>query len=120
MNATIERLQSRIDALEAVIAEKLPLSSQLRSALGIEPILADTLELLMRRETVMRSGLFVHLFGAERDGDQPANGQNGLDVITTKLRRALDPHGIGFEAVWGVGWRMSRADKAKLKALLDG
>ena len=119
--ATLERLQARIEALEAVIAERPPLAAQLRSVLGIQTMHADTLALLMRRETVTRSGLLAHLFEAERDCDQPEDGGAKLfDATMSKLRLVLHPRGIAIEAIWGVGWRMSRADKAKLKALLEG
>lgn len=119
MNCLVDRLRARAEALEAVISERMPLSVQLGDALGLERVLAETLELLMRRETVTRSGLVERLYGGEPDCDQPEDAKKNLDVIMAKLRPVLRRHGIGFDAVWGVGFKMSRADKAKLKALLD-
>lgn len=107
----------RIQQLLAVIGLKPGAVEDIRRAFPtIEPMVADILAMLMKREFVTRAGLYTVLYGTRPDVDMP--DERTMDIQIMRLRRHLAPHGIIIETAEGSGWYMTKPDRAKLKAVL--
>lgn len=113
----VERLRQRVTLLEGVIGFSKGAVADIRRGFpSLEPMTAEMLAMLLKREFVSRSGLYTVLYGARPDADMP--NDRVMDIQMMRLRRHLEPHGITIETIDGDGWFMSKADKAKLRAVL--
>lgn len=56
------------------------------------------------------------LHNALSGGVEPETDIKIVDVIACKVRKKLQPFGVGFETVWGQGYMLSPAARAQLTA----
>lgn len=118
MADNVQRLKDRIEQLEEVLGVDRSATGRIREALGIEPRHAQIVGMLLSRNFVTRDGLYTVLFGALPDSEWPEETE--LDAKMCRLRPKLQKFGISIETKHGEGWSMSRADKAKLRRIIDG
>lgn len=114
----VQALKDRIEQLEEVLGIDRSTTGRIREALGIDPIHAVIVGVLLSRKFVTRDGLYTVLYGARPEAEWPEEGQ--LDVLMCRLRPRLEAKGLTVETKYGEGWSMSKADKAKLNAMLNG
>jgi hypothetical protein len=129
MNAYIKEiaeLRERVDELEEELRQLkeslAPPDNPFIGKLGLTKQLAAVLFCLYRTEMATTQ----HLDAVTARYGQVYAGRKGDDlaitirtkVAVTKLRKKLEPFGVEFETVWGVGYSMSSKDKVKLKNLL--
>lgn len=112
----MQRLRDRVEELERFLGVDRTLTNRLRSAFGIGPDPARILGMILQRNIVTHEAMYIVVYGARPDCDQPAT--KILDVQVCKTRKALSGHGIKIKTHWGEGWSMSLADKAKVRARL--
>jgi DNA-binding response OmpR family regulator len=112
-----ERLRDRVEELGRVLGVDQSLTSRLRDVFGLEAGLAPILGMLMKRAFVSHSSLYTVLYAGRPECDWPE--AKVMDVQICKLRRKLRKHGVTIETRWGEGWRMSIADKARVRTVLD-
>lgn len=115
LQATIERaIAERDEALERVRQlEQLTreLDDTVRPAFGLTQDEGRVLAALMRWQIVGKQQLMALLYG-HRD-DPP--GAKIIDQYIMRIRRKLKPHGIVIDTVWGEGWALDEAARAKLR-----
>lgn len=112
-----ERLRDRVSQLERVLGVDPDSISPLRRAFEkLEPDPARILAMLLKREFVTREGLYTVMYCGRPECDWPDD--KVLDVQLCRLRAILKAHGIIIQTARGDGWFMSKADKAKVRALI--
>ncbi len=116
---TREQLQDRIEELEELLGIDQSTTGRLRAVLKLEPMHSEILGMLMKRGFVTRDGLYTVLYGDRPECEWP--DEKILDVQICKLRAFLKKQGheINIVTKWGTGWELPRAEKAKIKALID-
>jgi hypothetical protein len=114
----LQTLRDRVEELERAVGVDQGLTTRLRIAFGIEPALAPILGMLFKRNFVTHDSLYTVLYAGRLECDWPQ--PKIMDVQICKLRRKLKRFGIVIKTQWGEGWSMSVADKAKVRAVLDG
>ncbi|HJP67538.1 MAG TPA: hypothetical protein VJ846_01455 [Sphingomicrobium sp.] len=113
-----ERLRDYIEQLKGVIGFTDDDQERIRRTFpGMEPIGAQMIAVLFKRDFVTRTGLYSILYGARPDNDMP--DESVLDTQLCVARRYLKPNGIEVETIPGSGWFMSKASKAKMKKLIE-
>lgn len=115
-------LERQIRDLRAENDELRETIAQLREALcppvvypaewGLAPQERTVLAAMACRPVATRSALMLALFG-DRDADDMPEPKN-IDVYIWKMRKKLRPHGIEIENVFGVGFRLAPAVRARL------
>jgi two-component system cell cycle response regulator CtrA len=119
MSATeLQRLRDRVEELEALLGVDRSIVGRIRDAFNIEPRHAQIVGMLLSRDFVTRDGLYTVLYGDLPEKDWP--NDKILDAQICKLRPRLVPFGIEINTKWGEGWSMTKADKAKVRAILHG
>lgn len=119
MSATEQQLQDRVQELEALLGVGDDDVSRLLTVLDATPQQCEMVGFMLKRSVAMRSAMFTVLFGARPECDQPEIKL--IDVQMVKVRAALEKVGIAVRTEWGSGgWSLSRADKAKLRAMMEG
>src|ERR1035437_10557905 len=113
----LQRLRDRIEQLESLLGLDRNIAGRLRDAFMITRAQAETLCFMLRRNFVSHEALYITLYGARPDCDQP--DPRIMDVQVHHLRTALRKHGIALKTRWGEGWTISPADKAKVRAVLE-
>lgn len=116
--SSAQHLSDRIAALEEVLGQDQSLTSRLRDAYHLEPIHAQILGMLYKRDFVTRDGLYTVLYEGRPESDWPE--EKILDVQMCKLRAHLRKRGdkIVIATKWGQGWVMSQASREVIKATL--
>jgi len=115
---TETELQNRIEELEALLGVGNDDVSRLLTVLDATPQQAEMVGFMLRRAVATRTALFVALFGARPECDQP--DMKLIDVQMVRVRTALKKIGVEVTAEWGSGgWSISNADKAKLRRLME-
>lgn len=115
--------------IEALIAQKERLAervAQLEAALGLGFLAPLGWRLtrdqhrifgvLMAREMATKDAIMAALY---RDTGRDEAEIKIVDVQVCKLRPKLKPFGIEIETVWGQGYRISPAGKARVRQLMD-
>lgn len=95
------------------------LRAELRPAPGWEPPAelhltpreATIVAALVARERCTREALMIGLYSDCPDGRDPKI----LDVFICHIRRKLAPFGLTIETVYGAGYQMPPADRARLR-----
>jgi DNA-binding response OmpR family regulator len=120
--AIINAQRDRIEDLERILGLKVEVHSSLRLAPDERKIFG----VLLARQIMTKEALFIVLYGARPDCDQPTDIKI-VDVQVCKLRAALKRHCIkhGLPVVeistqWGTGYFMTQQNKARARALLAG
>lgn len=103
----------------------------LRAALGItdtmprtidghhfKPAEAAVLHLLATRELVTKEAVMIATANPENPNDDERN-EKIVDVYLCKIRPQLSEMGIAVQTDWGNGYKLSRADRTKLKNLIE-
>lgn len=115
---SVQALQDRIEALEAILGADKTTERRIREAIGLEPLHAQIIGMLLARDFVTRDGLYTVLYEGRPECEWPDD--TALDAQMCKLRRRLQELGIAIEIKtrWGGGWSMSKEDQAKIKSML--
>lgn len=118
MSDLIQRLQDRVEQLQEILGLSRTMESRIRETFGVGRRQAQTLGLLLSRESVERRSLYTALYGAEPENKWP--DERTLDGHICWLRRHLRRHGVVIHTRWGEGWRIAPEDKTHIRAMLDG
>lgn len=114
-----EALRTRIIELEALIGIGNDDVSRLLTVLDATPQQCEIIGFMMKRAVATRSALITILYGNRPQCDYP--DPKLIDVQMIKVKRALDKVGIKVHTEWGYGgWSLSKADKARLRAMMAG
>jgi DNA-binding response OmpR family regulator len=116
----IQALRDRIEQLEGVLGVDRSTAGRIRDALGVEPLHAQILGMLISRDFVTRDGLYTVLYQGRPECEWPED--KILDVQICKLRAHLKRRDIDLpiQTKWGEGWSMTREAKAWLRAIIAG
>ena len=114
MSAREQALLDRIEQLETLLSVDRSATGQLREVFKLEPLHAQMLGMLLKREFVTRDGLYTVLYEGRPECEWP--DEKILDVQMCKMRAHLKKHGHDITIItkWGEGWQLSKADKAKI------
>lgn len=105
------RLQDRIDQLETAMGMRLVTPLEWRLT-GAEMRMFGV---LLAREMVTKDGFMATLY---RDQAKEEAEIKIVDVFICKMRKKLQPFEIPIETIWGQGYRMSAAAKARAGELM--
>ena len=87
------------------------------TVLDATPQQCEMVGFMLRRAVATRTGMFIALFGARPECDQP--DMKLIDVQMVRVRGTLLALGIEVQTAWGSGgWYLSGADKATLRRLM--
>ena len=118
MSSLEQRLQDRVQELEGLLGVGNDVVSRLMTVLDATPQQCEMVGFMLRRAVATRSGMFIALFGARPECDQP--DMKLIDVQMVRVRGALLALGIEVQTAWGSGgWYLSAADKATLRRLMS-
>jgi len=112
----LQRLRDRIEELEQILGIDRSMTTRLRAALQITKDQARVLGMLLSRNIATHESLYIALYGARPDCDQPQF--KILDVQICHLRARLKRHGIAVKTHWGEGWSVSPADKIQVRQMM--
>jgi hypothetical protein len=115
---TMQELRDRITELEGLLDAGEDYCHKLMWAFGLSRKRAQMLGVMLTSQTATRMHVWTILYGDRPECDQPE--VKVLDVMVAGIRRALDLHGIQVETIWGTGYRISVANKAKIRAVVEG
>lgn len=73
--------------------------------------------MLYRRSQVTREQIYIAMYGAMPDVDQPK--PKIIDIHMSHVRKALVKHGIEIKNDQGIGWRLDVVNKNRMKEVLD-
>lgn len=114
-----EALRTRVIELEALLGVGNDDVSRLLTVLDATPQQCEIVGFMMKRAVATRDALLTVLFGNRPECDHPE--PKLIDVQMVKVKRSLDKVGIKVQTEWGYGgWSLTRADKARLKAMMAG
>ena len=123
------RPSDTIEALREIIDEQREEIRQLRAELfAAEWTPPDWLSLTRTEETILRLLVarprvvdgWALCEALEAAGSRADQTGKILQVYICKLRTILRPHGIQIETVWGRGYRLDPAGRARLLQMEDG
>jgi hypothetical protein len=83
-------------------------------AFGMTKSEARVLLTLTEHGTVAREDLHV----AMSDG-RGVSKIKTVDVVVSRVRQKLEPHGVAIETCWGNGYRLSSTDRARICEVLN-
>lgn len=111
-------LLDRIEQLESLLGVDRSITGRIRELFKLEPLHAQMLGMLLKREFVTRDGLYTVLYEGRPECEWPE--EKILDVQMCKMRAHLkrEGHDITIITKWGEGWRLIQEDKAKINAAL--
>lgn len=107
----IERLRDRVAELE----EMLGIRFELPNALGLTPLEARIVGVLIKREIASRDYIYWAVYGDLPDCDQP--DIKTIEVHIVKIRRKLAAHGISILNRYNVGYYVDKQTRDTLKKL---
>lgn len=110
-------LRDRVQELEELLGVVGDEVERYMTRLGLLRIEAQILGYILKREFAPRDAIYVAIYGGRPERDQPEI--NGVNVRMSRLRKVLRPLDVTIKNVWGKGWYMEPAEKAKLRAVLD-
>ena len=118
MSSLEQRLQDRVAELEALLGVGNDDVSRLLTVVDATPQQCEMIGFMMKRAVATRTALFIALFGARPECDQP--DMKLIDVQMVKVRKALEKLGVEVRTEWGSGgWNIPAADKARLRAMME-
>ncbi len=109
------------EAYERIHLLKKELGAEVQDipALGLRHTPARIFSVLMAKSSVPVSSL-LNIIYADRAAERDIPSIETIKVFVWTLRNKLKPYGIEIETVWGEGWRMTEANKAKARKIIDG
>lgn len=119
---------SLVDRLQARVRELEDRNEELKDLLGLNinaPCVVPFTKkerhlvgLLTMREMVTKDMAFAALYGDLPESDHPSD-PGIITVYMWKIGNKLRDHGVIISMQRGVGWYLKKAQRAKLKALLE-
>lgn len=106
------RLQDDLDALRA---EKLGTEFVAPIEWGLTPKETQVLAVLMRNATCTKRAIMAALY--DLGADDPPEIKI-VDVFVCKVRKKIEPRGVLIETIWGQGWFIPAASKARARELI--
>lgn len=113
LQATIERLEDRIAALESALG----LDFLTPVEWGLSPQMMRLFGCLMARDLMTNEAGFVVLCDG-RIADDDAPQPKIIDVQICKMRQRLKPFGITIETRWAQGYYLTSETKARVRELM--
>lgn len=114
-----DALRDRVAELDALLGVGNDDVSRLLTVVDATLQQCEMIGFMLKRAVATRTALFIALFGARPECDQP--DMKLIDVQMVKVRKALEKLGIEVRIEWGSGgWNIPAADKAKLRHLMSG
>lgn len=118
----LEFLRNRVAELEEVVGltADLPRSLIPRAMAGTRagaPGALRFIGILLARPFGHREGIYTALYGGRPEADQPID--KILDVTVCYARKILADHDIQIQTIRGEGWRLTDANKAKLRTVIE-
>lgn len=110
LEAENEQLRDRVCALEELNGLRL----EAPLVLGLTTKEAKIFGFLSTREMATKPALMTLLY-SDRPNEEP--DIKIVDVFVCKMRAKLEPFGIEITTMWGTGYAMTPASKAKAEAL---
>ncbi|SEQ71000.1 two-component system, cell cycle response regulator CtrA [Faunimonas pinastri] len=107
LQAEIDRLQDRIEILEAAMGMEFLAPVEFRLTGSENRVLG----VLLKRDLATRNALLAALY---RDDGRDQPEEKIIDVFICKLRAKLRPFGLEIATHWGNGWSMTPAMKARI------
>ncbi len=101
----------RILQLEAALRSSEPLWML---CCGLTVLEIAMLQVLLRFDWASHDQLLLGMYGHGEEGRDRYN----IRPLLSHLRRKLVSHGVTIETVWGVGYMLPAASKAKLRAIM--
>jgi DNA-binding response OmpR family regulator len=112
LRRTIAAQEEKIAYLEGLLA-----ASAEFPILGLSPSQAIILNLLARREQVTKAQFMHALYGERNEDETPP--REILAVFISRMRTKLANHGIFIHNVRGVGFKMPRESRARVRAIVQ-
>lgn len=111
--AEIDRLQGRVDQLEAVMGMNFlaPLEWRLTAAE------TRVFGVLMARELATRDAIMAGLY---RDAGRDEPEVKIVDVYICKIRAKLKPFDVPIDTIWATGYRIPAEAKDRVRLMLPG
>jgi DNA-binding response OmpR family regulator len=111
MSATPEttRLRDRVEEVERLLGMRV-VPPRLW---GLTRREAEVLGVLLRRQVISHAQLFEAVWGGDSDC-----GVKIVDVVVSKLRAKLRPHGITIRTEYGAGYFVPAASKVAARVLI--
>ena len=114
-----DALRDRVAELEALLGVGNDDVSRLLTVVDATPQQCEMIGFMLKRAVATRTALFIALFGARPECDQP--DMKLIDVQMVKVRKALEKLGIEVRTEWGSGgWNIPAPSKAKLRRMMAG
>lgn len=111
VEAENEMLRERIAQLETLLCGDAAPPIQL----GLTPSEGLVLGLLMQRDVATKDAVMAVLY---RNRGRDEAEIKIVDVFICKMRRKLKPCEIEIKTLWGTGYALPAASKAKIKAMI--
>lgn len=118
---------ARIEALEDALARKDEEIARLEAALGLDFLAPMEWRLtgqetrvfgcLLARDVATKHALMAACY-TNLGKEEP--DPKIVDVFVCKVRKKLAVFDVSIETVWGVGYRLSAATRATVKAIMEG
>lgn len=111
--AAVERendlLREQVRRLEAALFETAPLPFEW----GLTACEATVFGVLVNRELATKDAVMAALY---RDLGRDDGEEKIVDVFVCKVRRKLKPFGVAIHTVWGQGYHLDEATRARFRA----
>jgi two-component system cell cycle response regulator CtrA len=117
----LQRLRDRIAELEELAGIGDDDVALIKTATGLPMSACRILGAIRKRRGISsRDMIYGLVYGDRPECDQPEMKILDVHVVrVVRIRRALKPHGITIETVWGVGWSMTDEHRAALAAMME-
>jgi DNA-binding response OmpR family regulator len=115
LRAEIRKLRRHIDTLEAAIGIAEDEVARIKRVTGAGRISARILGILLKRSGTVSKAMLLDVVYYDRT--EPS--QKCTEVLISQTRARLKPLGISIQTVFGFGYAMDAADKAKLTELMQ-
>lgn len=123
----LDRLRDRVAELEDAmgLTAELPrelvpralVSPELKGGRYDNPGTLRFINILLVRPFGDREAIFAALYGHRHEDEQP--NIKILDIYKCAAHKVLKAHGVEIETIWGRGWRIDPANKAKLRTVIE-
>lgn len=117
--ARLEAVEAENELLREQVArlqELLGITMKAPIELGLTPSEAGVFGVLMARDFVTKDMVMSSIY---RSGAKDEAQIKIVDVFVCKIRRKLKPFKINITTVWGQGYRITAAEKRRIKEMFD-
>lgn len=121
MATELERLRLERDTLEERLAQLHEMFGITHHPpmFGLRPGEMTILHLLLKRSHLTHDQIMYAIAQSSPDPLREERDRKIIQVYMHHIRRALEPHGIKIESLWGIGYRMPKPDKEALDRLIQ-